>query len=128
MIFLALIYLAFISLGLPDSLLGSSWPLMHLSFGVPVGSWPRGPLRPWAEDLLSEARLQREGFFNPAPIRKKWAEFLSGQRNWQHPLWCVLMFQAWLAEQGLSPSMAMPLLTHLPGSMSKWPMASKAVP
>ena len=38
MIFLALIYLAFISLGLPDSLLGSSWPLMHLSFGVPVGS------------------------------------------------------------------------------------------
>jgi fucose permease len=37
MIFLALIYLAFISLGLPDSLLGSSWPLMNEEFGVPVG-------------------------------------------------------------------------------------------
>ena len=33
---LAVIYLAFISLGLPDSLLGSSWPTMYLEFGVPV--------------------------------------------------------------------------------------------
>lgn len=37
MIFLALIYLAFISLGLPDSLLGSSWPMMNVYFGVPIG-------------------------------------------------------------------------------------------
>lgn len=33
---LALIYIAFISLGLPDSLLGSGWPTMHEAFGVPV--------------------------------------------------------------------------------------------
>ena len=33
---LALIYLAFISLGLPDSLLGSGWPVMHGQLGVPV--------------------------------------------------------------------------------------------
>ena len=33
---LALIYLAFISLGLPDSLLGSGWPVMHLEFNVPI--------------------------------------------------------------------------------------------
>lgn len=33
---LALIYLAFISLGLPDSLLGSGWPVMHLELGVPI--------------------------------------------------------------------------------------------
>ena len=33
---LALIYIAFISLGLPDSLLGSGWPVMHAEFGVPV--------------------------------------------------------------------------------------------
>ena len=33
---LALIYLAFISLGLPDSLLGSGWPVIHLELNVPV--------------------------------------------------------------------------------------------
>ena len=32
---LAVIYLIFISLGLPDSLLGSGWPTMQVAFGVP---------------------------------------------------------------------------------------------
>ena len=67
-------------------------------FGIPIDSWLRGPLRAWAEDLLSESRLKREGFFNAAVIRQKWTEHLSGQRNWQHQLWCVLMFQGWLDE------------------------------
>jgi asparagine synthase (glutamine-hydrolysing) len=69
-------------------------------FGVPIYRWLRGPLRDWAEDLLAEGRLEREGYLRARPIRTVWESLMSGQSEWAYGgelIWSILMFQAWLA-------------------------------
>ena len=63
-------------------------------FGVPIEHWLRGPLRDWAEDLLSPSALAADGLLNPSSIRAMWERHLSG-RNVQYALWNVLMYMAW---------------------------------
>ncbi len=69
-------------------------------FAIPLGDWLRGPLRDWAESLLSENRLRDGGLVSVADVRRTWAEHLSGRRNWQYPLWDVLMLEAWRERWG----------------------------
>jgi asparagine synthase (glutamine-hydrolysing) len=92
----------------------SKWPLRHLlnkyvpkelidrpkmGFSMPVDLWLRGPLRNWAEELLNEDRLSREGYFHSELVGKMWNEHILGKNNWQHQLWSILMFQAWLENE-----------------------------
>jgi asparagine synthase (glutamine-hydrolysing) len=75
-----------------------------MGFGVPIDRWLRGPLRDWAEDLLDEQRLKEGGLIDPVPVRARWAEHLSGRRNWQYSLWTILMLEAWRRRwQGTQP-------------------------
>ncbi len=66
-------------------------------FAMPIGAWLRGPLRPWAEELLDPKLLQSQGYLQPEPIQRLWRAHLRGADHTPQ-LWSVLMWQLWLAE------------------------------
>lgn len=77
-------------------------PLMErpkMGFSIPLGAWLRGPLRDWAEDLLSPKRLADAELIRSDLVRKRWTEHLNGRGSWQPDLWVALMYQAWASEQ-----------------------------
>ncbi|MCU1496229.1 MAG: asparagine synthase (glutamine-hydrolyzing), partial [Acidimicrobiales bacterium] len=76
---------------LPDDLVDRP----KAGFGVPIASWLRGPLRPWAEDLLAESSLKRVGLLRADVVRERWRRHLAGDGNHEYALWDVLMLQGW---------------------------------
>ena len=70
-----------------------------MGFDPPIGAWLRGPLRPWAEELLSPRRLHDDGWLDPQIVARHWKEHLNGSRNWDYRLWSVLMFTSWFEAQ-----------------------------
>ena len=66
-----------------------------MGFGVPLADWLREPLRDWAEDLMTEARLSADCIFDVEAVRSLWGEFLSGNDRRYYFIWNILMFQAW---------------------------------
>ena len=62
--------------------------------------WLTGRLRDWADDLLAEDRLRRQGWLNAPLIARCWSEHRSGAKNWQTEIWHALMLQAWLDKMG----------------------------
>lgn len=77
-----------------------------MGFGIPVGEWLRGPLRPWAEALLEERHLREQDIFHPQSVRFAWERHVSGASNWEYLLWIVLMFQAWHAAASQPPAVS----------------------
>ena len=66
-----------------------------MGFSVPIDAWLRGPLRPWAEELLDETCKAKHDLLDSDLIRRKWTEHISNNCNWGRQLWDILMFQAW---------------------------------
>jgi asparagine synthase (glutamine-hydrolysing) len=75
-----------------------------MGFKVPIDAWLRGPLRAWAEDLLSERKLREQGLLDVAAVRKVWTDSLAGRGAWHDHLWAVLMLQAWAQAERRRPA------------------------
>jgi asparagine synthase (glutamine-hydrolysing) len=68
-------------------------------FAIPVGTWVKGPLRPWAEELLDPSAMRADGWLDPDIVQRRWSDHLSGRRDSTPAIWSILMFQAWLRSQ-----------------------------
>ena len=67
-------------------------------FSIPLHRWLKEPgLREWAEELLDEATLERQGFLCVGTVRKIWSDYIE-KDIWRPQIWYILMFQQWLQE------------------------------
>ena len=73
-------------------------------FAVPIGGWLRGPMKDWAADLLAPSVIKEQGFFDPEAVESMWKKHQSDQRDLEHALWNLLMFQSWYKNNHLSLS------------------------
>lgn len=64
-------------------------------FSVPLADWLRGPLRGWASELLTSARLREDGLFDSAAVERLWQRHQNGSENNATGLWNILMIRAW---------------------------------
>ena len=71
-------------------------------FAVPLAAWLRGPLRPWAEDLLSPHAVSNGGVLDVSRVRRLWSQHVRGIANHADRLWAVLALQAFLRAESAS--------------------------
>ena len=63
-------------------------------FAVPLHDWLRGPLRPWAESLLSDTV---DDPLDQAAVQKDWLDLIAGRRDLATRMWTVITWRAWFA-------------------------------
>lgn len=68
-------------------------------FSIPVRQWLKEPgLSDWAQGLLEERKICREGYFDPAAVKRLREDFW--QRGiWRKQIWFLLQFEQWLEKE-----------------------------
>jgi asparagine synthase (glutamine-hydrolysing) len=69
-------------------------------FMIPLATWLKADLKPIVEDLCSESRIKRDGYFNPAFVRTMLDDHYAGRRDYRKMIWTLLAFQMWKENYG----------------------------
>jgi len=64
-------------------------------FGVPIGAWVRGEMRPLAEEFLLGKQAQSRGFFDPAYLQRMLNQHISGSQDHAARIWTLIVLEAW---------------------------------
>lgn len=66
-----------------------------MGFGVPIGDWLRGPMRPLVEDALSAATVKKRGILSAAGVQQLLTEHQARRADHSHRIWALLMMEMW---------------------------------
>ncbi|MCL2050509.1 MAG: asparagine synthase (glutamine-hydrolyzing) [Lachnospiraceae bacterium] len=73
-------------------------------FGIPIERWLKDPnLRNWAEDLINQDTLKKQGFLDAGVVHQIWNDYAKND-NFIPQIWYILMFQNFLANEGKQTS------------------------
>ncbi len=64
-------------------------------FSVPAAAWLRGPLQPFAREVLAEANLRRQGCLDPTTVQSVIDRHGSGREDLSRQLWGLIAFTLW---------------------------------
>ena len=67
-------------------------------FGIPIGEWFRGELRPWIEGVLRDPATQGRGYFDARETDRLLVEHVEGRTDHTYRLWNLAMLELWHRE------------------------------
>jgi asparagine synthase (glutamine-hydrolysing) len=76
----------------------AAWNRRKMGFGVPVGDWMKGDLKPLLDDALLGDRAAARGYLRPEAVRRLVTEHQAGRQDHTHRLWALLWLELWFRE------------------------------
>ncbi len=67
-------------------------------FSIPAAAWLRGPLVPFAREILSPETVRRQGYFRPEVVSRLLEDHVAGRKDLSRQLWGLLTFGLWLEQ------------------------------
>jgi asparagine synthase (glutamine-hydrolysing) len=83
-------------------------------FSIPAAAWLRGELEPFAREVLSAARVRRQGLMAPAAVTAVLDAHVAGQADLSRQLWGLMALSLWLDGAGAAPPSPGRLQTEAP--------------
>jgi asparagine synthase (glutamine-hydrolysing) len=75
-------------------------------FSIPAAAWLRGPLEPFAREVLSPGRVAAQGLLDPAAVTAVLDRHVSGREDLSRQLWGLLSLSLWLDRPAVRPARA----------------------
>ena len=62
---------------------------------IPIASWLRGPLEPFAREVLAAGTLDRQGLLDPAAVAPVLDRHIAGQEDLSRQIWGLMALTLW---------------------------------